>query len=73
MPNPHCCGGLKHSVFSVLFVIRKAGEIPHSIHVYIVWFVIELSLVNPAFVAVIDVPYQERHVNGENNEPCREH
>ena len=73
MPSSDCCSGLQHSVFPVFCVCRKAGEVTHSIHVEVVWFVIKLSLVNPAFVAVVDVPNQERHVNGENNEPRCKH
>ena len=58
---------------SAFFVIGKPGEIPHPIHIQVVWFVIVLFLVRSSVVAVVDVPNQKRHINGENNEPGGEH
>jgi len=68
-----CCSKLKHSVISAVFGFRKSGEISHSIHIEVIWLVFKLSLVPSAFMAVVDVPNQERHVNAENDEAYRKH
>lgn len=72
-PNFSCCSRLMHSVISLVFGFRKSGEISHSIHIEVIWLVFKLSLVNSAFVAVVDVPNQESHVNAENDESCHKH
>ena len=58
---------------SILFHRRKSREVPHPVHVQVVWFVVVLRLYFVKLVAIVNVPNQKCHVNGKDDEPCYEH